>query len=101
MTSMLKVAAISSVLALASFTHAHAQTVDSSGTRFVPRGHSYDANNKRLPTLNSYSDEVNNRTDQLETEIYRARRNQAYWNSWVNSTHGTYLNGEPRLAPDF
>ena len=86
---------------LALTTAANAQAIDSSGQKFIPKGHSYDSSNRGLPTLNSYEDQTNNRADVFETEIYKARRDRAYWDTWVNSTHGTYLDGQPRLAPDY
>lgn len=82
-------------------TAADAQAIDSTGQRFIPKGHSYDSSNRGLPTLNSYEDQTNNRADVFETEIYKARRDRAYWDTWVNSTHGTYLDGQPRLVPDY
>ena len=82
-------------------TAAHAQAIDSTGQRYIPQGHSYSSSNERMPTLNSYEDQVNSGADQLQTQIYRKRRDRAFWDSWVNSTHGTYLGGEPRLAPDY
>jgi hypothetical protein len=79
----------------------NAQAIDTIGSRYIPQGHSYDSSNAQLPTLNSYQDQTNSRADVFETEIYKARRDRAYWDTWMNSTHGTYLNGEPRLAPDY
>ncbi len=97
----LKIAVAATALLVMGAGFAHAQAIDSVGTRFIPKGHSYDSTNKGLPTLNSYEDQNNNRADVFETEIYKARRDRAYWDTWVNSTHGTYLDGQPRLAPDY
>ncbi len=101
MTSILKAALIGAAIVIVPVVSAHAQAIDSIGSRYVPKGHSHDSSNNQLPTLNSYEDQINNRADQIETEIYKSRRDRAYWDSWVNSTHGTYLGGEPQLAPDY
>ncbi len=101
MTTIVKAAMLSAALVMGAAGMAQAQAIDSIGKRFIPKGHSYDSSNKGLPTLNSYADQVDNRTDVYETEIYKARRDRAYWDTWVNSTHGTYLDGQPRLTPDY
>lgn len=101
MTTIVKVAILSAVLIAGTAGLAQAQAIDAIGNRFVPKGHSYDSSNKGLPTLNSYADQTNSRADVFETEIYKARRDRAYWDTWVNSTHGTYLDGQPRLTPDY
>ncbi len=101
MTSFLKIAVLGNALLLASVTGASAQAIDTTGQRYVPQGHSYSSNNSGLPTLNSYDDQISSGTDVRQTEIYRARRDRAFWDSWVNSTHGTYLGGEPSLAPNY
>jgi hypothetical protein len=101
MTSISKVAVLSAGILAIIATGANAQAIDSTGERYIPQGHSYSSSNQRMPTLNSYEDQINNGADQLQTEIYRKRRDRAFWDSWVNSTHGTYLGGEPRLAPDY
>lgn len=101
MTSIFKAAVFSASLLAIPVAGAHAQAIDSTGQRYVPQGHSYSSSNNQLPTLNSYEDQVNNGTDRLQTEIYRAQRNRAFWDSWVNSTHGTYLGGEPSYAPNY
>jgi hypothetical protein len=101
MTSISKVAVLSAGILAIIATNANAQAIDSTGERYIPQGHSYSSSNQRMPTLNSHEDQINNGADQLQTEIYRKRRDRAFWDSWVNSTHGTYLGGEPRLAPDY
>jgi hypothetical protein len=101
MTSFLKIALLGNALILASMTGASAQAIDTTGQRYVPQGHSYSSSNKNMPTLNSYEDQIDNGTDLRQTEIYRAGRDRAFWDSWVNSTHGTYLGGEPSLAPNY
>lgn len=101
MTSSFKVAVLAGGIMVAAVTAASAQAIDSTGERYVPQGHAYSSTNERMPTLNSYEDQINSGADQLQTEIYRKRRDRAFWDSWVNSTHGTYLGGEPRLAPDY
>lgn len=101
MTTIVKTAFLSAVLVAGTAGLAHAQAIDSIGDRFIPKGHSYDSSNRGLPSLNSYEDQTNSRADVFETEIYKARRDRAYWDTWVNSTHGTYLDGQPRLAPDY
>lgn len=101
MNTIVKAAIIGAALITGAAGLAQAQAIDSIGKRFVPKGHSYDSSNKGLPALNSHADRIDNRTDVFETEIYKARRDQAYWNSWVNSTHGTYLDGQPKFTPDY
>ncbi len=104
MTTIVKAAILGVTLIAGSSSLAHSQSsqpIDMFGKRFVPEGHSYDSSNRKLPSLNSYEDQTNNRTDVFETEIYKARRDRAYWDTWVNSTHGTYLDGQPRLTPDY
>lgn len=101
MINTLKAALVVAAIAIAPVAAVNAQAIDSIGSRYIPKGHSHDSSNNQLPTLNSYEDQINNRADQIETEIYKARRDRAYWDSWVNSTHGTYLGGEPQLAPDY
>ncbi len=104
MTTIVKAAIIGAVLITGSSSLLHAQSsqpIDMIGKRFIPEGHSYDTSNKNIPTLNSYQDQTNNRADVYETEIYKSRRDKAYWDTWVNSTHGTYLDGQPRLTPDY
>ncbi len=101
MTKIVKTAIIGTALITGAAGLAQAQAIDSIGKRFIPKGHSYDSSNKGLPTLNSYADQTNSRADVFETEIYKARRDQAYWDSWVNSTHGTYLDGQPKFTPDY
>ena len=83
-------------------TGAAAQTIDQTlSEQFIPQGHAYSSDNRQMPTLNSYEDQTNSRADVLQTEIYKARRDRAFWDTWVNSTHGTYLGAEPRLVPDY
>ena len=104
MNAMLKAAILGATLIAGSGSLLHAQSttpIDAFGNRFIPKGHSYDSSNKNIPTLNSYRDQTNNRADVYETEIYKSRRDKAYWDTWVNSTHGTYLDGEPRYTPDY
>ncbi len=101
MTTIVKAAILGASLIVGTSNLAYSQAIDSIGDRFVPKGHSYDSSNKGLPTLNSYADQTNSRADVFETEIYKARRDRAYWDTWVNSTHGTYLDGQPRLGPDY
>jgi len=101
MTTIVKAAIIGVALITGAAGLAHAQAIDSIGKRFVPKGHSYDSSNKGLPTLNSYADQTNNRAAVFESDIYKERRVQAYWDSWVNSTHGTYLDGQPKFTPDY
>lgn len=101
MTNKTRAAVLTAGILAAVATGANAQAIDSTGERYVPQGHSYSSSNERMPTLNSYEDRINSGADQLQTEIYRKRRDRAFWDSWVNSTHGTYLGGEPRLAPDY
>jgi len=87
---------------VASASHlAHAQATDPLGERFVPMGHSYDSSNRQLPTLNSYDDQVNNRADKIETEIYHQQRERSRWEHQLNSTHGTHLGGEPQWPPGY
>jgi hypothetical protein len=80
---------------------AHAQPTGGPGDRFVPMGHSYDSSNRPMPTLNSYEDQIENRADAIETEIYRKQRQRAYWEHQLNATHGTYLGAEPRWPPGY
>jgi hypothetical protein len=104
MTTIVKAAILSAALITGSSSLVHPQSgqpIDMFGKRFIPEGHSYDSSNKELPSLNSYADQTTNRADVFETEIYKARRDRAYWDTWVNSTHGTYLDGQPRLTPDY
>ena len=101
MKYVFKAMLVATVIAAMPVSTANAQAIDSVGSRFVPKGHSYDSSNNQLPTLNSYEDQTNSRVDAIETEIYKSRRDRAYWDTWVNSTHGTYLGGEPLLAPDY
>jgi len=104
MTTIVKAALIGAALITGSSSLVHAQStppIDMLGERYVPQGHSYDGANKGLPTLNSYEDQNTNRTDLFQTEIYKAARNRAYWDTWVNSTHGTYLDGQVRLTPEY
>ena len=75
---------------------AQGQPTGGPGDRFVPKGHSYDTSNRQLPTLNSYDDQINNRADAIETEIYRKQRKDAYWEDRLNSSHGTHLSAEPQ-----
>ena len=104
MTTILKAAVIGAALITSSSGLVNAQStppIDMLGERYIPQGHSYDGANKGLPTLNSYEDQATNRTDLFQTEIYKAARNRAYWDTWVNSTHGTYLDGQVRLTPEY
>jgi len=101
MITIVKPAMLGAALILGAAGLAQAQAIDSIGDRFIPKGHSYDSSNRGLPSLNSQADRTNSRADVFETEIYKAGRDRAYWDSWVNSTHGTYLDGQPRLAPDY
>lgn len=104
MTTIVKAAILGAVLITGSSGLLHAQSttpIDPIGKRFTPKGHSYDSSNRNIPTLNSYRDHTNNRADVYETEIYKYRRDRAFWDTWVNSTHGTYLDAEPRLSPDY
>lgn len=101
MRQTFKAALMAAAITIVPAVQAHAQAIDTIGSRYIPKGHSYDSSNAQLPTLNSYQDQTNSRADVFETEIYKARRDRAYWDTWMNSTHGTYLGGEPRLAPDY
>ncbi len=101
MITIVKPAMLGMALILGAAGLAQAQAIDSIGDRFIPKGHSYDSSNTDLPRLNSRADRTNSRADVFETEIYKAGRDRAYWDSWVNSTHGTYLDGQPRLTPDY
>ena len=101
MRQTFKAALMAAAITIVPAVQAHAQAIDTIGSRYIPKGHSYDSSNRQLPTLNSYEDEISNGTDLKETEIYKAGRDRAYWDTWMNSTHGTYLGGEPRLAPDY
>ncbi len=101
MRPTVKAALVAAAIISATAASAHAQAIDTIGSRYIPKGHSYDSSNSQLPTLNSYEDQTNSRADVFETEIYKARRDRAYWDTWMNSTHGTYLGGEPLLAPDY
>ena len=104
MTTIVKAAIIGAALITGSSSLVYAQStppIDMFGKRFVPNGHSYDGADKGLPALNSYADQTTNRTDLFETENFKASRNRAYWDTWVNSTHGTYLDGQPLLEPNY
>jgi hypothetical protein len=101
MRQTFKAALMAAAITIVPAVQAHAQAIDTIGSRYIPKGHSYDSSNRQLPPLNSYQDEISNGTDLKETEIYKAGRDRAYWDTWMNSTHGTYLGGEPRLAPDY
>ncbi len=101
MNSKCKITLLCASLILGAATSAQAQVIDNTGNKFVPKGHSYDSSNRGLPTLNSYEDQTNNRADVFETEIYKKQRDRAFWDSWVNSTHGTYLGSEPSVTPNY
>jgi hypothetical protein len=101
MKSLYKTTMLCAGLIVCGSVFAHAQVIDNTGDRFVPKGHSYDSSNRGLPTLNSYEDQTNNRADVYETEIYKKQRDRAFWDSWVDSTHGTYLGAEPQLTPRY
>ena len=104
MTTIVKAAIIGAALITGSSSLVYSQStqpIDMFGKRFIPEGHSYDSSNKELPSLNSYADQTNSRADVFETEIYKTRRDRAYWDNWVNSTHGTYLDGQTKFTPDY
>ena len=104
MTTIVKAAIIGAAMIIGSSSLLHAQStqpIDMIGKRFIPEGHTYDTSNRGLPKLNSYADRTDNGADVFETEIYKSQRNRAFWDTWVNSTHGTYLDGQPRRSPDY
>ena len=86
---------------MVTYSHLSAQPTGGPGDRFVPMGHSYDSSNRPMPTLNSYEDQIENRADAIETQIYRKQRQRAYWEHQLNATHGTYLGAEPSWPPGF
>jgi hypothetical protein len=104
MTTIVKAVILGAALITGSSSLVHSQStqpIDMFGKRFIPEGHSYDGSNRKLPPLNSNEDQTTNRADLFETEIYKAQRDRAFWDTWVNSTHGTYLDGQTRLTPDY
>ena len=51
---------------------------------FIPKGHLYAPESGGLPPLNSDSDEINNRTDAYEAQIYVYNREQKVFESQLN-----------------
>ena len=51
---------------------------------FIPKGHLYAPDSGGLPPLNSDNDDINNRTDAYEAQIYVFNREQKVFESQLN-----------------
>lgn len=75
---MVRVAVVAVAWALAFGSVPHA------AENFIPQGHSYAPDSGGLPPLNSPEDNVDNRTDVLQTEIYVRERQRKQFDSDLN-----------------
>ena len=68
---------------------------------FIPKGHLYAPDSGGLPPLNSGSDDINNRTDAYEAEIYVFNREQKVFESQLNRFFEEQQPGGGDFSPDY
>ena len=76
-------------------------TAGAQESKYIPRGHMYAPDSPELPLLNSYRDNINNRADVRESELYRLHRERALWDTMMKRSHNTDFNPGPLTDPNY